>query len=452
MKVALKFFENAIETKMIPMPNDHYRELQQAFISDQWDNTTSKYTIQEQKMVNNEFPTFEFDTTEAWINYVVGQTSSGLKNGDDFRQLSFECIDHPCVRGRYYYFDNNYWIAYFTDEYDSVAKTLAVRRCNNFLRIVDPENGAVFSAPCVIEYDMASPMNQISKYIITPNSHATVMVQGNPDTLRLFKINTRYILGGRPFKLYAYQNAINDDSVTPTPTLLYLDLYLDEEHAEDDIVNQIAYNGTYDYRIVFNYQGIAIATGSSGKFSATVFLNNEEVDEEVVWSLQYAGDKNNINLSSDGSYEVIATTAQKMIRLKISLASNPNVYLNRTLRTVLPTASSGKYPKVILNPAVLKIREYESVEATISVFYLGKIYNRFYSASVSLSANEEVLENDFLSITALPSGDAGYNPKYKFTCKKRSSTPVTIWISANEFNNAFTVKQSINISLTSMMG
>ncbi len=450
MRVALKFFENAIETKMIPMPNDHYRELQQAFISDQWDNTTSRYTIQEQKMVNNEFPTFEFDETEAWINYVVGQTSNGLKNGDDFRQLSFECIDHPCVRGRYYYFDDNYWIAYFTDEYDSVAKTLAVRRCNNFLRIVDPENGAIFSAPCVIDYDMASPMNQISKYIITPNSHATVMVQGNPDTLRLFKINTRYILGGRPFKLYAYQNAINDDSVTPTPTLLYLDLYLDEEHAEDDIVNQVAYNGTYDYKIVFNYQGAYIAMGSSGKFSATVLLNGEEVNKEVVWSLGYEADKANINLNSDGSYEVIGTVASRLIRVRVSLVSNPNVYIQRTFRTIGASVPTGKIPKVILNPTITSIREYESVETEVEAFYLGNTYPVFRT-QMSLSQTENIMENEYISIVQIGDGVTA-NSAYRLTCKKRSPTPVRVWVHYEHDGPEFSSTQSIDINLVSMMG
>lgn len=445
--MALKFFENAIETKMIPMPNDHYRELQQAFISDQWDNTTSRYTIQEQKMVNNEFPTFEFDTTEAWINYVVGQTSSGLKNGDDFRQLSFECIDHPCVRGRYYYFDNNYWIAYFTDEYDSVAKTLAVRRCNNFLRIIDPENGAVFSAPCVIEYDMASPMNQISKYIITPNSHATVMVQGNPDTLRLFKINTRYILGGRPFKLYAYQNAINDDSVTPTPTLLYLDLYLDEEHAEDDIVNQVAYNGTYDYTIIFNYQGTSVPIGGKGKFNATVLLNGEEVDRELKWN---SDNPNYIKVEEDGTYEVVVETFSPTTRANIHvfLASNPKVEQNKSLLVSNPVPAS-RQPKAIFNPTFDSIREYETVETKITAFYLGDIYDNLTLTRLSLAQNQVVLDNEYLSINKIN------NDTYQITCKKRSSNKIRIYPYVENDNPSFkslTIGTAYEISLTSMMG
>ena len=72
------------------------------------------------------------------------------------------------------------------------------------------------------------------------------MVQGNEDVYRLFKLNTRYILGGRPFKLLSYQNAINayGDS---KPTLLILELYLDEAHVGDDIENQIADNSSIDY-------------------------------------------------------------------------------------------------------------------------------------------------------------------------------------------------------------
>ena len=75
---ALGFFENAIASGMVPEPNQLYRDLNQAFIDEQWENTTARYTVDEQKMVDGGFPAFEFDSTEVWINYVVGQTSTGL--------------------------------------------------------------------------------------------------------------------------------------------------------------------------------------------------------------------------------------------------------------------------------------------------------------------------------------------------------------------------------------
>ena len=89
---------------------------------------------------------------------------------------------------------------------------------------------------------MTSRSTQVSRYVITPNNHAIVKVQGNDDTLRLFKINTRYMFGGRPFKLCAYQNALNYSSTDEKPTYLELDLYLDEVHDGDDIENGLAFN------------------------------------------------------------------------------------------------------------------------------------------------------------------------------------------------------------------
>ena len=72
------------------------------------------------------------------------------------------------------------------------------------------------------------------------------MVQGNEDVYRLFKYNTRYILGGRPFKLLSYQNAINAYGIDK-PTLLILEIYLYESHSGDDIANQLADNSSIDY-------------------------------------------------------------------------------------------------------------------------------------------------------------------------------------------------------------
>lgn len=112
---------------------------------------------------------------------------------------------------------------------------------------MDYENNTVFSVPCVVDYNMQAPNAHISSYVITPNNHAVVMVQGNVNTIRLFKLNTRYILNGRPFKLFAYQNAINPNLGVDYDTLLYLDLYLDEEHSGDDIENQLADNENIDY-------------------------------------------------------------------------------------------------------------------------------------------------------------------------------------------------------------
>lgn len=230
-----------------PSPNDYYRDLTQEYICAQWYNTSAKTPENGGELLEqNEIGSNEYSCVQAWVAPTVATTSTGQKDTIDFLQLIFKDIDHFVVRGLYYKFDGNVWIVHDSGKFDGLPRGVGVRRCNNVMRIKDEVNDVIFSAPCVVDYDMQSPSAQVSTPIITPNNHAVVMVQGNEDVYRLFKLNTRYILGGRPFKLLSYQNAINayGDS---KPTLLTLELYLDETHAGDDIANQLADNSSADY-------------------------------------------------------------------------------------------------------------------------------------------------------------------------------------------------------------
>ena len=170
--MSLPYFENALSGGYLQTPNDYFRDLQQAAIDNLFDCTSARYTVQEQDAIGAS----TYHDVDVWLDYIVGTTSSGVKQGADFTQLMFRDIEHPVFQGLYYIFDNNYHISYFYNRYDGLEKALAVRRCNNAMRIVDPENGSIFSIPCVIDYDMTSPSQQVSSYIITPNNHAVVMV------------------------------------------------------------------------------------------------------------------------------------------------------------------------------------------------------------------------------------------------------------------------------------
>lgn len=71
----LEFFQSSIGTPCRALPNDYFRDMQQAKIDEQWDDTSARYTVMEQKSIGSEI----FEEIEVWIDYVVGQTSGGLK-------------------------------------------------------------------------------------------------------------------------------------------------------------------------------------------------------------------------------------------------------------------------------------------------------------------------------------------------------------------------------------
>lgn len=431
--MTLPFFQNGLSNGIIQTPNDYFRDQQQAAINQQWDCTSAKYTIKEQA----DFGSSVYNDIEVWIDYVVGLGSRGTTNGDDFRQLIFRDINYQVKRGLYYQFDGNTWIVYFSDEYSSLSKDAGVRRCNNVMRIIDPENGSIFSIPCVVDYDMTSPSQQVSSYIITPNNHATIMVQGNADTLRLFKLNTRYILGGRPFKLLAYQNALIDKSIAPTPTLLYLDLYLDELHANDDIANQLADNGDYQYAIEIDSVDMELTNGAVGSLTASISLNGEEVNREIVWS---SSDSNIVSIDSNGNYQVVGTNGQSCI-ITAMLQGNTNVISSIQINVV---ESEVLQAKVILEPIFDNIRQYESIDFKVQASYGGKIYNP-NTISLSLSQNNIIASNEYLSIK-------DNQGAYQITGVQISPSPQILYVTVTNDSPAFNVQEQFQINVVSMFG
>lgn len=431
--MSLPYFENALSGGYLQTPNDYFRDLQQAAIDNLFDCTSARYTVQEQDAIGAS----TYHDIDVWLDYIVGTTSSGVKQGADFTQLMFRDIEHPVFQGLYYIFDDNYHISYFYNRYDGLEKALAVRRCNNAMRIVDPDNGSIFSIPCVIDYDMTSPSQQVSSYIITPNNHAVVMVQGNKDTLRLFKLNTRYIFNGRPFKLLAYQNALLQDLSNQNPTLLYLDLYLDEIHDKDDIENGLAYNGEYIYNIQIDADNMELSNGVKGNLSATITLNGEEVKRNVLWA---SSNEDAVLINVAGGYTIIGSSGSSAT-ITATLDGNPNVSSAITIQVV---DSQVVKPLILINPAFNKIRQFESIDFSIEVMY-GSTLLVPQNITLSLSETGQVLSNQYLTITQ--SGN-----QYIITANTVATTPQILYVSVQNASPDFQITAQFTLNVVSMLG
>lgn len=432
--MSLPYFENALSGGYLQTPNDYFRDLQQAAIDGLFDCTSARYTIQEQDNIGA--PTYH--NIDVWLDYIVGTTSSGVKNGWDFTQLMFQDIDHPTYQGLYYIFDDNYHISYFYNKHDGIEKAVAVRRCNNTMKIIDPENGSVFSIPCVIDYDMTSPSQQVSSYIITPNNHASVMVQGNADTLRLFKLNTRYMFNGRPFKLLAYQNALDYSLTYQSPTLLYLDLYLDEIHNQDDIENNLAYNGEYNYSIQIDSNDMELTNGSTGTLNATVLLNGEEVTRNIVWS---SSDAKVVKIDSSGTYNVVGNIGTQAT-IQATLENNQDVSAQIVINIV---DTESIQPSVLMSPSFDKIRQYESIAFNIEVMYGSNLINELTNVQISLSPDNILLSNQYLTITQEGS-------QYVISANSISPTPQVLYITVQNTTPSFQTTEQFTLNVVSMFG
>lgn len=427
--MSLRFFNNSVQNNLIPPPPTLYEDLQQEFINLEWDNTAVIEKVQEQVAIGSD----EYNEIEVWVDATIADTTTGLKDTYDFLKFIFKDITHQVKRGQMYKFDSNYWIVHSYTPYDGLVQSCGVRRCNNFLRIIDPLNGGVVSFPCIIDYDMSSPSAQTSRYIITPNNHAVVMVQGNELSHRLLKINSRFILGGRPFKLLAFQNAIEDDIDTPENTLMYLDLYLDEIHDKDDIVNKIAENGIYDYNISVNAETMNLLESSQGNIQAFVLLNNELVERNLLWESK---NESVIIIEQNGNYIVTGSNGEET-DIQVSLDGNNNVY-----KVIHITITNTAMPSLIIDPIFNTIKQYEKITFVVKVEYGGVVYSEFDSINVSLSSTS----NGYCSLIN------NFDGSYTLIGEKISSQSLSLNISVSNSSPEFNLNNVLYFNIVSMIG
>jgi len=431
----LNMFSKTVSFGMVnAKPNEWYRDLEQAFINSQWDNTTSVRNIQEQKVIWNQkdsFEKFTFVKIPVWVNSIVGQTTTGAKTGRDFLQIIFKDNHHPKLQGRYYIVDNEYYISYFDDRVVDIDANLSIRRCNEWLKIVDPLNGSIYKLPCVVDYDMTAPSVRVTQSIITPNNHATVKVQKNAMSDRLFRINSRFILGGRPFRITGMQNAINQFIDNNLTSLMTLDLFLDEIWDSDDLVNGVADNGSYHYEIYVPNEEMYLKPNDTGKLFATVLLNGQETFGEIVWS---SSAPNVISITPDGEYEVKGGISDEAY-LIASLAENSTA--NTTVHIFI-VSNAEDITDVILTPFITSIREFETINVNVAIMSNGLSYT---PDSVMLT----VMNNDKNYLTYTQN-----NSVFNFHCIHRQEEPVGLIFDVNY--NGINLTKVIEIKLTSMLG
>ena len=429
--MSLHFFDNIVGKEINPAPPTMYEELQQEFVNLQWDNTAVIETVKEQKEIGSDI----YNDIDVWVDATIADTTTGLKDTYDFLKFIFKDITHSVKRGQMYQFNDNYWIVHSYTPYDGLVQSCGVRRCNNFLRIIDPLNGALVKIPCIVDYDMSSPSAQTSKYIITPNNHAVIMVQGNDLSHRLLKTNTRFILGGRPFKLLAYQNAIEDDVLTPENTLMYLDLYLDEIHDKDNIKNGIAYNGTYNYDLFINSQDITVASEYHGQLNAVVTLNGEEVQREIIWS---SSDKDIVEIYPDGSFIVKGENGDNVI-IKASLNYNEDVYSEIN---IFISNEESLSPYLFISPMFDSLKQYETVTFVVGVAYGKDMIYSFDEINCILNGDA----NNYVNLNA--NNDGSYSLIGTNICLDNLSFNVSV----SNGNPNFSFNQDFNFQVTSMLG
>ena len=76
----LKYFENTLDNNVFGCdPNEQYHDLEQEYIDDNWENTSIRYTIEEQ----DGYGELNCHKIEGWVNKVIATSNSGYSSGQN---------------------------------------------------------------------------------------------------------------------------------------------------------------------------------------------------------------------------------------------------------------------------------------------------------------------------------------------------------------------------------
>lgn len=420
----LQFYSSYLNN-VAKSPNREWREEQQAFVSEMFDNST----IVRHDVYEENYP-FDFNfvnNPDCWVSTVLDVTTGMVKNSDDYRSLYFKNIDHEVGRGRYFKWLDNYWIVYETTTHElETISTCNIRRCNNWLKWLN-DKGEVITYPCVIEGDLTSANAQVAKTITQANSHINVIVQGNKDTLSIVK-NSRFMFNHNVYKFYSINNYMQVDYVDDNAPLLFMDFYLDMEIDEDNVAENLADDLRNQYHIECNVEQLTGQIGNEGVIIPTVYHNNKTIDDVRIEFV--SSDDNIITVDKDGNY-LMHSNGEAVISVQIL----GNEISKIDIPIIVTDVSQITY-SIIVNPIVSKLRK------GLSVTFSAKIVNNL---------NEEI--SDVITLT--PSGtdnknnytivDNGDNT-WVLTNNLQSTIPLTLTFS----NTTYNVETSMEVQLKAM--
>lgn len=289
-------------------PKQEYTDLFQENLYDQFYNSSDWYTITEETFLASGV----YQNVDVRINSVINPTTSDNVE-DDFKKLLFQDITHSVNLGRYYNFDNNYWITINVDKLKSLAQTVIVRRCNNMLRWIDEATGALYQVPCALTYVIKENRNYSSSgsQVIVPSGMTECFVQNNSKTQKI-KPNQRFLFGN-PNNWTSYRvagggiNNFNNQQTTDNTSagLIRMAVAVDYvNYDSDDIVNGIANDVDNTYVLTLNQDTISGSATQTVQLLATVTLNGETVTRSLVWS---SSDATKATVSSSGLVTFVAT-------------------------------------------------------------------------------------------------------------------------------------------------
>lgn len=347
-------------------PKADWLASEQAIVGLMFDDSSDvQYDIFEERT----FGEMNWKYVQARVSDIV-DVKTGQRNGDDFKKITFKDLSHRPVLGTRYYFSDNVWLSFATQNDKTPTSSLYVYRCNTTIGIED-KYGNVHYEPVYLDYKLNETQRETGETISVPNGRLNMVCQLNKWTKDI-DADKRYMAGEDVYKVryrakYNRANTYNRFSVGIAQFYVEYDNKGSNDNFELLVADYIQYN--YSINCSTNISG---EVGATGTIKPTVVLDGNIVAEPVVYQ---SSDTAIVTVDANGNYTLVddgkaTITASMKNKPDCNIAINVTVGEESTDIYITPDINIIKLNKTI----TFEIHSKETLNITIETFAKSSCY------------------------------------------------------------------------------
>ena len=383
-------FEEAYQ----PTDNEtFYREYAQEWVDRYFDDTTLVRTIEEEVYPFNQI----YEEYEVHVDTISEFTTNTTKVEGDYLSLIYRDCSHQTYRGQKVLYEGKPYLIYQKTEPLSKISRSKIIKCNNKVKFVDKETGAIITEPVFVGFELSATNNNTTKDATVDSRRLICMIQGNEYTSEFLEEQRFMLSKKKAFKITQIGDVNKDDINEDYPSMitLYIEWSPVTPNDNKDLLIADYYNS--QYTLTINSTDLSLAPSSIGQLSATVKLNDVvQTGIPLKWS---TSDSNVITIDSLGNYQVVGINGSTAL-IACSIDGNDSVFDEIDVDIItIPIEDK----QIVINPSAnTRLLQTKSLDINYGVY------------------NGDILTSDVVTIT--PSGASASNYTLTYSSGKVTVT------------------------------
>lgn len=317
---------------------------------------------------------------EIYVRFLSGKRMNNLTGvTEDYKKVLFQDLKYLVRIGDYIEFDDNCWIVIDTDS--NLRNSAIVEKCNYTLKWIDKFN-KIHKMPCYAENATFYSLGVKFEDVNTPDLKLKITMPWNKKSKGLylgqrflFHKRSAYIITSLDYTQASEQDCYGILSILMTQKGASI-------HPKDDLENDLAYNGSFDYNLSIKENDLILSKGDTLKLNPLLYVDGQLQNNDNYQFKWISSSEEIVNIDDNG---LLTCVDNGIANITVMLKSNNDITNSIVCEiTSVPTDNEE-----------IKLEGDETlVWTTNQIFKASKIVNGIEDISVKFNFRIDYKESD----------------------------------------------------------